>query len=123
MAASIYRSSAVSTANYGTPTISGLICTSFSISESSDVQEVKDDQGSVIAVAVGEPIKQISFEGMRTGSFNMTVGSLASITMPEGTSLGNTTICTSLEISFAAEQFENISGELRSYETAMSLAA
>jgi hypothetical protein len=123
MAASIFRSSAVSNAIYGTPDISGLICTSFSISQTADVQEVKDDQGSVVAVAVGEPIKEISFEGMRTGSFSLTVGGLASITMPAGASLGSTTICTSLETSFAAEQFENISGTLRSYQTAMSLAA
>ena len=121
MAASIFRSSAVSNANYGTPDVSGLICTSFSISETADVQEVKDDQGTVVAVAVGEPIKEISFEGMRTGSFSLNVGGVASITMPAGTSLGATTICTSLETSFAAETFENISGTLRSYETAMSL--
>jgi hypothetical protein len=123
MAASIFRSSAVSTANYGTPTVSGMIVTAFSISESADVSEVKDGNGSVVAVAVGEPIKEISFEGMRTGSFSLTVGGLASITMPTGTELGATTICTSLETSFAAEQFETISGTLRSYETAMSLAA
>ena len=44
MAASIYRSTAVSAATYGTPDVSGLIVTGFSISESADVQEVKDDQ-------------------------------------------------------------------------------
>ena len=85
------------------------------------MQEVKDDQGTVVAVAVSEPIKEISFEGMRTGSFSLNVGGVASITMPAGTSLGATTICTSLETSFAAETFENISGTLRSYETSMSL--
>ena len=120
MAASIYRSSAVSTATYGTPEVSGLIVTGFSISESADVQEVKDSQGSVVAVAVGEPIQEISVEGMRTGSFSLTVGGTASITMPAGTSLGSTTICTSLETSFAAEQFETVSATLRSYGTSMT---
>lgn len=120
MAASIYRSSAVSSATYGTPDVSGLIVTGFSISESADVQEVKDSQGSVVAVAVGEPIQEVSVEGMRTGSFSLTVGGTASITMPAGTSLGSTTICTSLETSFAAEQFETVSATLRSYGTAMT---
>ena len=120
MAASIYRSSAVSSATYGTPEVSGLIVTGFSISESADVQEVKDDQGSVVAVAVGEPIQEISVEGMRTGSFTLTVGGTASISMPAGTSLGSTTICTSLETSFAAEQFETVSATLRSYGTSMT---
>jgi hypothetical protein len=120
MAASIYRSTAVSSATYGTPDVSGLIVTGFSISESADVQEVKDDQGSVVAVAVGEPIQEISVEGMRTGDFTLTVGGTASISMPAGTSLGSTTICTSLETSFAAEQFETVSATLRSYGTAMT---
>ena len=120
MAASIYRSTAVSSATYGTPDVSGLIVTGFSISESADVQEVKDDQGSVVAVAVGEPIQEVSVEGMRTGSFSLTVGGTASITMPPGTSLGSTTICTSLETSFAAEQFETVSATLRSYGTTMT---
>ena len=122
MAASIYRSSAVSSATYGTPEVSGLIVTGFSISESADVQEVKDDQGSVVAVAVGEPIQEVSVEGMRTGSFSLTVGGTASITMPAGTSLGSTTICTSLESSFAAEQFETVSATLRSFGSAMTAA-
>ena len=120
MAASIYRSSAVSSATYGTPEVSGLIVTGFSISESADVQEVKDSQGSVVAVAVGEPIQEISVEGMRTGSFTLNVGGTASITMPQGTSLGSTTICTSLETSFAAEQFETVSLTARSYQTTMT---
>ena len=122
MAASIYRSSAVSSATYGTPEVSGLIVTGFSISESADVQEVKDSQGSVVAVAVGEPIQEVSVEGMRTGSFSLTVGGTASITMPQGTSLGSTTICTSLETSFAAEQCETVSATLRSDGTAMTAA-
>jgi len=77
----------------------------------------------VVAVAVGEPIQEVSVEGMRTGSFSLTVGGTASITMPTGTELGATTICTSLETSFAAEQFETVSATLRSYGTAMSTSS
>jgi hypothetical protein len=120
MALSLYRSSQVANATYGTPDISGLIVTSFSLNETTSPSEMKDDQGNIIAVAVPDPIKEISFEGMRTGSFSQTVGGLLSITMPAGLTLGATTIVTGLTTSFAAEQFENISGTARSYSTAMT---
>ena len=120
MPASIYRSSAVSDATYGTPTVSGIICTGFTVSESADTSEVKDDQGSVVAVAVGEPKQEISIEGMRTGSFSQSVGDALTITMPTGTTLGATTIVTSIETSFAAEEFEKISVSAVSYGTAMT---
>ena len=120
MPASIYRSSAVSNAVYGTPDVSGLIVTGFTVSESADTSEVKDDQGSVVAVAVGEPKQEISIEGMRTGSFSQSVGDALTITMPTGTTLGATTIVTSIETSFAAEEFEKISISAVSYGTAMT---
>lgn len=120
MAATLYRSSAVSTAEYGTPEVSGMIVTSFSISETTSPSEFKDDQGNVIAVAVPEPIQELSIEGMRTGAFSATVGSALTVTMPESVELGATTIVTGLTTNFAAEQFETISLAARSYKTAMS---
>ena len=120
MAASIYRSSAVSSATFGTPDVSGLIVTGLTTSESTSLSEVKDDQGAVVAVAASEPVTEISIEGMRTGSFSATVGGALSITMPAGTTLGNTTIVTGLTTTFAAEQFEKISVTAKSYSATMT---
>lgn len=122
MPASVYRTSSVSNAAFGTPDVSGLIVNSFSVSESANTTEVKDDQGSVVAVAVGEPKKELSIEGMRTGSFSQSVGDALTITMPTGTDLGATTIVTGLTTSFAAEQFEKVSLKAVSYESSMTKA-
>lgn len=118
--ASIYRSSAVSNAAYGTPDVSGLIVTGFSVNETASVTETKDDQGSVVAVAVSDTIKEISISGMRTGSFSQTVGGALSITMPAGTTLGATTIVTGLTTTFAAEQFETLEVTAKSYSATMT---
>jgi hypothetical protein len=120
MAATLYRSSAVSSAEYGTPEVSGMICTSFSVNETAGLTEVKDSVGGVVAVAVAEPIQELSLEGMRTGSFSATVGGLLSVTMPGSVDLGATTIVTGLTSNFAAEQFETVSLTARSYQTAMT---
>lgn len=120
MAATLYRSTAVSTAEYGTPEVSGLIVTSFGVNQTAGLTEVKDDQGGVVAVAVAEPIQEISIEGMRTGSFSATVGSALTVTMPASVTLGATTIVTGLTSNFAAEQFETVSLTARSYETSMT---
>jgi len=120
MAATLYRSTAVSSAEYGTPEVSGMICTSFSVNETAGLTEVKDSVGGVVAVAVAEPIQELSLEGMRTGSFSATVGGLLSVTMPGSVDLGATTIVTGLTSNFAAEQFETVSLTARSYQTAMS---
>lgn len=123
MAATLYRSSAVANATYGTPEVSGLIVTSFSVNETAGLTEVKDDQGAVVAVAVAEPIQEISIEGLRTGSFTAEVGSALSITMPSSVTLGATTIVTGLTTNFAAEQFETLSLTARSYSTSMTAGA
>ena len=120
MAATLYRHSDLGTATYGTPTVSGVICTSFSVNETAALTEVKDDQGGVVAVAVAEPILEISIEGMRTGNFTASVGGTLAISMPESVTLGSTTIVTGLTTNFAAEQFETVSLTARSYETAMT---
>ena len=120
MAASIYRASEISTATYGTPTVSGLICTSFSVSETTSPVQFKDDQGTVIAIAVPEAIQEISIEGMRTGSFTVTVGSTLAITMPDSVELGATTVVIGLTSTFAAEQFETLSMTAQSFKTAMT---
>ena len=120
MAATLYRHSDLSAATYGTPDVSGVICTSFSVNETAALTEVKDDQGGVVAVAVSEVIKEISIEGMRTGNFTADVGSTLSITMPASVTLGATTIVTGLTTNFAAEQFETVSLTARSYEASMS---
>jgi hypothetical protein len=120
MAATLYRSSEVSSAEYGTPDVSGMICTSFSVNETAGLSEFKDDQGGVVAVAVAEPIQEISLEGMRTGSFSATVGAALTVTMPSSVTLGSTTIVTGLTTNFAAEQFETVSLTARSYQTAMT---
>ncbi|MCX6964775.1 MAG: hypothetical protein NTW41_05430 [Verrucomicrobia bacterium] len=120
MAATLYRSSAVSSATYGTPDVSGLIVTSFSVNDTASLSEVKDDQGSVVAVAVSEVIKEISIEGMRTGSFSADVGDTLSVTMPASVTLGSTTIVTGLTTNFAAEQFETVSLTARSYSATMT---
>jgi hypothetical protein len=120
MAATLYRSTPVSSAEYGTPEVSGMICTSFSANETAALSEFKDDQGGIVAVAVAEPILELSLEGMRTGSFSATVGGLLSVTMPASVTLGSTTIVTGLTTNFAAEQFETVSLNARSYKTAMS---
>lgn len=119
MAASIYRSSAVSEATYGTPDITGLIVKSFNISESAPITEVKDDQGSVIAVAVGEIVKDISIEGMKTGEFSQNVGGALTITMP-GDALTGTTIVTKVDTKYAAEQFESFSLTAKNYSATMT---
>jgi hypothetical protein len=118
--ASIFKSSAVASATYGTPEVSGLIVTSFSVSETTSPTEFKDDQGSVIAVAVPEPIQQLTIEGMRTGSFTATVGATLAVTMPSSVSLGLTTIVTGLTTNFAAEQFETVSLTANSYTVSMT---
>ena len=123
MAASIYRASAISNATYGCPTVSGLICTNFSVSETTSPVQFKDDQGTVIGIAVPEPIQEISIEGMRTGSFAVTVGSTLAITMPDSVDIGATTVVTGLTSTFAAEQFETVSLTAQSFKTAMTLAA
>jgi hypothetical protein len=120
MAATLYRHSDLANANYGTPDISGMIVTSFSVNETAALSEVKDDQGSIRAVAVAEPIQEISIEGMRTGTFSANVGSALTITMPASVDLGATTIVTGLTSNFAAEQFETVSLTARSYQTTMT---
>jgi hypothetical protein len=120
MAASLYRSTPVSEASYGCPTVSGMICTSFSVNETAALSEFKDSQGGVVAVAVSESVQELSLEGMRTGSFSATVGGLLSVTMPDSVDLGATTIVTGLTSNFASEQFETVSLTARSYQTAMS---
>jgi hypothetical protein len=120
MAATLYRHSDVSAAEYGTPDVSGMICTSFSVNETAALSEFKDDQGGIVAVAVAEPIQEISIEGMRTGSFSATVGSALTVTMPSSVTLGSTTIVTGLTTNFAAEQFETVSLTARSYQTSMA---
>jgi hypothetical protein len=120
MAASLYRSTPVSEASYGCPTVSGMICTSFSVNETAALSEFKDSQGGVVAVAVSESVQELSLEGMRTGTFAATVGGLLSVTMPDSVDLGATTIVTGLTSNFASEQFETVSLTARSYQTAMS---
>ena len=120
MAASIYRASAISDATYGTPTVSGLICTSFSVSETTSLAQFKDDQGSVIAIAIPEAIQEISIEGMRTGTFSVTVGDTLAITMPASVDLGATTVVTGLTTTYAAEAFETVSMTAQSFKTAMT---
>jgi hypothetical protein len=120
MAASLYRSTPVSEASYGCPTVSGMICTSFSVNETAALSEFKDSQGGVVAVAVSESVQELSLEGMRTGTFSATVGGLLSVTMPDSVDLGATTIVTGLTSNFASEQFETVSLTARSYQTAMS---
>jgi len=119
MAANIYRSSAVSSATYGTPDVSGLIVKSLTKSQSAAVSEVKDDQGSVIAVAVADPVTDISIEGMRTGEFNASVGSLLEITLP-GLSGGGTSIVTKMDTKYQSEQFESVSLSVKHYGTVMT---
>jgi hypothetical protein len=118
MAASLYRNSDLQNATYGTPPISGMIVTAFSINETAAITETKDDQGAVVAVAVAEPISEISFEGMRTGEFALTVGGLLSVTLPGVT--GGTTIVTGFTTNYAAEAFETLSGTARRYEASLS---
>jgi hypothetical protein len=120
MALSLYRSTPVANATYGTPTVAGLICESFSVSETTSPTEQKDDQGNIIAVAVPDAVMEISIEGLRTGSFSQTVGGLLSVTMPDGIELGATTIVIGLTTTYASEQFEKISVSARSYKTSMS---
>lgn len=120
MAASLFRHADLATATYGCPTVSGAMTTSFSVNETASLSEVKNDQGSIRAVAVSEVVKEINIEGMRTGTFSATVGGLLSITMPASVDLGATTIVTGLTTNFAAEQFETFSLTARSYESAMS---
>jgi len=120
MAATLYRHSDLANSSYGTPDITGMIVTSFSVNETAALSEVKDDQGSIRAVAVAEPIQEISIEGMRTGSFTANVGSALTITMPASVDLGATTIVTGLTSNFAAEQFETVSLTARSYQTTMT---
>jgi hypothetical protein len=120
MAATLYRSSAVSSAEYGTPDVTGLIVTSFSVNETAGLTEVKDSVGGVVAVAVSESVQELSLEGMRTGTFSASVGSALTITMPASVDLGATTIVTGLTTNFAAEQFETVSLTARSYQTAMT---
>jgi hypothetical protein len=120
MAATLYRSTPVSSAEYGTPEVSGMICTAFSVNETAALSEFKDDQGGVVAVAVAEPVLELSVEGMRTGTFSATVGGLLTVTMPASVDLGSTTIVTGLTSNFAAEQFETVSLTARSYQTSMT---
>lgn len=117
MAASIYRTSTVSNAQYGTPEVSGLIVTGFSINSSAAMSEFKDDQGGVVAVAVSEPTKEISVEGMRTGSFSQTVGGTLSIS---GIDLDGTTIVSGLTTTYAAEKFETISVKAKNFAATMT---
>jgi len=119
MAATIYRSSAVSTATYGTPTVSGLIVKNFNVSDSASLTEVKDDQGSVVAVAVGEPVQDITIDGMKTGSFTQTVGGALTISIP-GVASGGTTIVTKVDTKFAAEQFESFSLTAKHYSATLT---
>lgn len=123
MAATLYRSTPVSEASYGCPTVSGMICTSFSVNETAALSEFKDSQGGVVAVAVSETVQELSLEGMRTGSFSASVGGLLTVTMPESVDLGATTIVTGLTTNFAAEQFETVSLTARSYQTAMTVGS
>ena len=118
--ASIFKSTAVASATYGTPEVSGLIVTGFSVSETSSPTQYKDDQGTVIALAIPEPIQEISIEGMRTGSFSATVGATLAITLPASVTLGATTVVTGLTTNFAAEQFETVSLTAQSFKTAMT---
>jgi hypothetical protein len=120
MAANLFTTTALGSATYGTPSISGLIVTSFTVNESASVTEVKDDQGSVVAIAVAEPIKEISIEGMRTGTFTATVGATLAVVMPASVTLGATTIVTGLESKFASEQFETVSLSAKSYVATMT---
>jgi len=120
MAANLFTTSALSNATYGTPTISGLIVTSFSVDETANVTEVKDDQGSVVAVAVAEPMHEISIEGLRTGTFSATVGAALAVTMPASVTLGATTIVTGLSTKFASEQFETVSLKAKSYAATLT---
>jgi len=119
MAASIYRSTAVSSAVYGTPTVTGLIVKSFNVSDSASLTEVKDDQGSVVAVAVSEPVQDISIEGMKTGAFTQTVGGALTMTIP-GIAAGGTTIVTKVDTKFAAEQFESFSLTAKHYAASLT---
>jgi len=121
MAASIYRSSAVSSATFGTPDVSGLIVTGMTLSQSTSLNEVRDDQGSVVAVAASEPKTSISIEGMRTGTFSATVGGTLSIS-GAGLPSGGTTIVTKMDTKFAAEQFESVSLSAEHYGTTMTAA-
>ena len=118
MAANIYRAAAVSEATYGTPTVTGLIVKSLTKSQSAAVSEVKDDQGSVIAVAVADAVTDISIEGMRTGAFSASVGDLLEITIPD-LPTGGTSIVTKMDTKYQAEQFESVSLSVKHYGTVM----
>jgi hypothetical protein len=120
MANTLYRHADLSTATYGTPVVADMKALSFTVSETASPTEIKDDQGSVLAVAIPETVQEISISGYRTGTFSATVGDTLAITMPASVTLGATTIVTGLTTTYAAEQFEQIEMTVRSYKTVMS---
>lgn len=120
MAATLYRHADLASATYGTPTVANMKALNFTVSETASPSEIKDDQGSILAVAIPEPVQELSISGYRTGSFSATVGDTLAITMPASVTLGATTIVTGLTTTYAAEQFEQIELTARSYKTAMS---
>ena len=67
----------------------------------------------------GEPVKDISIEGMKTGSFSQSVGGALTVALPGG-SLGGTTIVTKVDTKYAAEQFESFSLTAKNYSATMT---
>jgi hypothetical protein len=117
MAATIYKSSGVSSIEFGTPDITGLVVTSFSRSRSADPVELRNGDGDVVAVAIPETIGELTIEGVANGATLPTVGGILSIA---GLDLEGTVIVNSIEESYESENFRTLSISAREYNGTMT---
>lgn len=117
MPATIYKASGVSSIEFGTPNITGLVVTSFSRARSADPVELRDGDGDVQAVAIPATIGELTIEGVTNGVSTPTVGGVLSLS---GITTTGTVIVNSIEESMETESFKTLSISAREYNGTMT---
>lgn len=120
MPATIYKSSAVTSVEFGAPSITGIVVNSFTRSRSADKIELKDNDGDVVAVAIPPTIGEITVEGVVNGLTPPTVGGTLTLT---GITTTGTVIVNSVEESATNEGFKTISINASEYAGTMTAAS
>lgn len=122
MAATIYKSSAASSLEYGIENETGIILTNFSRNVQSVKTEVRDAENDVVAVAYSGLTATLTLDGFINGSTTFEVANVLTLANDtDGYGLtGGTILVDSVNESTAQGEFKKVSVTATQYANAMT---
>ena len=125
MPATIYKSSTVSSVEFGITNETGILLSSFSRNVTANKSELRDAEGEVVAVAITSKQAEITLEGTLNGSPAYNVGALLTLANDiDGYGLsGGTTIVNSVQEKATNGEFRTISVSATQYKNTMTGAS